>query len=327
MADTPAPATAAVPEDPFDLGDTSLYPKEETPAASEKKLPPRAPDGTFVKPEAVPEKKHPDHLVRQAIEFGLEESDLADMTTPTLYKTVNQFLVQERRIASSFAKQRDLEGARVPQPAPAAATPPAEEEFDFGVDLNDFDPRLVAALKKAAVGSKEEVKALRAALAEKEQREVSREMAGNVELLDAAFAKLANPMLGQGTGATLAADPAKQAEFKRRIAILNACGINDLRQVNRLTIMKQLREANELLFGAATPAAPAADPYGAALNGKPKPRISEQDWENGTVARPTQRNGSPELKGEALAIKNLTEKMRDMESQRTDDAELEGIPD
>ncbi len=251
---------------------------------------------------------------------------MSEMSTPSLYKAVNRHLVRERQIAQSFATQRDLETARVPQPAPA---PPPAEEFDFGVDLNDFDPRLVAALKKAAQGPQEQVKALKAALADKEQRDSIREVSSNIDLLDAAFAKLANPLLGEGAGAALAADPAKRAEFQRRIAILNAAGITDMRQVNRLTIMKQLREANELLFGGAiTTNAVVPDPYSAGLNGgKPKPRITPEEWANGGVAAPTRRNGAPELKGEQLAIKNLTEKFREQDSQRTDEAELDGIPD
>ena len=321
MADNPAPAPVPA-DDPFDLGDTSLqFKQEETPATPEKPLPPRAPDGKFVKPEE-PQAKHPGFLVQQALDFGIDESEMAEMSTPTLYKAVNRHLVRERQIAQSFAKQRDLEGARVPQPAPA---PPVEEDFDFGVDLSDFDPRLVAALKKAAKAPQDELKALRASVQEKEQRDAVREVSGNIEMLDAAFAKLANPLLGDGAGHTLAADPSKKAEFQRRIAILNAAGITDVRQVNRLTIMKLLREANELLFGATTPAA--ADPYAAALNGKPKPRVSPEEWAAAGVARPSHRNGSPELKGEQLAIKNLTEKFREQDSQRTDDSELDGIPD
>ncbi len=330
MADTPVPAT---PEDPFDLGDTSLTFPEAKPASSSvppaseastspaRVLPPRASDGTFVKPPETP--KHPAHLLNQANELGMDPETIAETSTPTLYRMVNLLLLREREVARSFATQQSLEGTRVKQPDPAQPVQPEVDEIDALLAEGIIEPRILQQIKKLK-GTADEVKALKTALQERDQREALKDFNSSVQLVDAAFAKLGNPLLGEGAGIELAKDPAKKAEFARRVALLNAAGITDLRQVNRLTIMKQLREANELLFGATsnTP----ANPYDAALAGKP-PRISEEQWANGGVAHPSQRNGAPELKGEALAIKNLTEKLRDMDARATDAAELEGIPD
>jgi hypothetical protein len=99
-----------------------------------------------------------------------------------------------------------------------------------------------------------------------------------------------------------------------------------MRDVDRYTIMAKLREAHAVIFGGVEAAA--EGPYAAALVGKQAPpRYSVEDYANGAVARPTARQGAAEPKGEALAIKNLTERLRDQESRRTDDSELEGIPD
>ncbi len=255
----------------------------------------------------------------------MEDETIAEMSTPTLYRTINMLLLRDREMAKSFATQRDLDGARVAQPAPAVSPAPEVDELDV-LEKDGFDPRLIKALKEAR-GPKEELKALKAAMAERDQRDVQREFQGGVAIVDAAFAKLANPLLGDGFGADLAKDPAKKAAFQRRVAVLNAAGITDMRQVDRHTIMKKLREANELLFGAVATSTE-GDIYSQALaQGKTNGRISREEWEAGAVARPSARNGAPEPKGDALAIRNLTAKLRDQESQRGDEDELDGIPD
>lgn len=328
MADTPA---VAPQEDPFDLGNTDLTFPKETPAETPA-LPPRGPDGKFTKPEeATPAvaPRHPEFLVRQATEFGLDESDIAEMPTSVLYKTVNRFLVRDREIATQFATARSLEDGRVKQPAPEI---PKEQEVDdlAVMELEGVHPAIVAALRKNRSGT-DKIKQLEDKLAAREQADAMREINSGGELIDFALSQIKHPLLGEGTGIELQADPARKAELQRRFAVLNAAGITDLRKVNRLTIVKQLKDAAELLFGAATPAADPADPYSAALNGKTapptKPVISPEDWANGGVARPSRRNGSPELKGDALAIKNLTERLRQTDALHTDQAELEGIPD
>ena len=63
-------------------------------------------------------------------------------------------------------------------------------------------------------------------------------------------------------------------------------------------------------------------------NGKAKPRITEEDWNDGALARPTQRKGSDMPKGDALAVANLEKKLRDMGGDKTADAdEMDGFPD
>ena len=84
--------------------------------------------------------------MRQATEFGLDESDIAEMPTSVLYKTVNRFLVRtNREIATQFATARQhLEDGRVKQPAPEI---PKEQEVDdlAVMELEGVHPAIVAA--------------------------------------------------------------------------------------------------------------------------------------------------------------------------------------
>lgn len=324
MAETPA-TPSNTDDDPFDFGEAAVA-AQTTEEPKQPSLPPRGPDGKFVSPAANDAPKHPDSLVRQAAEFGLDDEQINSLSTPALYRHVNALLRRDREIAQSFATQRTLDTPPAPQPAPAE--PEAADPLDALVS-EGFDQRLIDAIKQSKHGSAKQIAALKKELAERDERSAKQAVNDNIRLVDAAFKKLASPLLGDLSGAELQ-KAGRQAEFKRRVAVLNAAGITDLRQVDRFSIMSQLREAYQTLFGD-LPEADAApgDAYSAALSKTPPrgKKFTQEEWNNGASARPSQRNGGPELKGEALAIKNLTERFREQDARRADADELEGIPE
>ncbi len=320
QATTPSAATA--PESPveglFDLGDTELHFNK-----------PRNPDGTFARipttpadqitPPAPTVPKHPDYLTNQAADLGLEESDYAELSTAALGKLVYKLTKQQLAMRQSSAAERDRQGLAVrpdtTQPLPIPPVPPAEEELDLGVDENgapikpeDLHPGLLRVLRKQA----KEAKELRAELEADRNVRKQEKVKSAADALDGAFAEIGDAdLFGEGAGADMQPD---DDAFQRRIAVLRKAKI-DLSNVNPRTIVKQIKAAMASLkmSSTVTPPPPAADPYAAAMgskNGNPKP-IPVKDWNNGAVAVPTARRGANEPKGDAKAVANLTEKMRD----------------
>lgn len=317
MPDPEVVTPAVASPDPYDLGDTGF--SLEVPDQR-----PRNPDGTFAKietsasapsvatplpPEVTPPAaiSHPDYLVQAATNWGFAPEEIAVTPTHVLAKAVHRLQQNMLRQRQQTVTQQTLEAATVRQPEP-------EPEIDLGLsseDLESYDPKIIGAIKKAASAPLSRVKQLEAELAQERQRGAERDNRQACELIDAAFTRLGKDyvrIFGDGAGRDLQ----DQKQFKRRIATLQEAGI-DMSRLNRSTLVKQIKEAADLLYGVGeAAAAPAADPYTSALAGKPAAgRISEQQWDAATLARPTQRNGAPEPKGDALAVKNLEKRMRE----------------
>jgi hypothetical protein len=308
--------------DPYDLGDTGLNLEVQDQR-------PRNPDGTFAKVNPEPPSSasvattaptppaltqpvansHPQYLVDAAANWGFTSEEIAASPTHILAKTVHQLqrnLILQRQQTTTA---QTLADATVRQPEP-------EPDIDLGLsseDLETYDPKIIGAIKKAASAPLSRVKQLENELAQERHRSVARDNQQACDLIDAAFGRLGKDytrLFGDGAGRDLS----DQRQFKRRIATLQEAGI-DMNRLNRATLVKQIREAADLLYGTGeAPAAPAAaDPYTPAL-AKPagtNGRISEQQWDAATLARPTQRSGSSEPAGDEKAVKNLTKNMRD----------------
>ena len=331
----------ATPPDPFDLGDTSLSfePKEETPAVTER---PRGPDGKFLpipKPEAAEPavavtepaavtSKHPAYLVEQARQAGYSDDEIDAMPTNVLGKTLHLQMRQQLAMRQQFDRERTLsEGqVRTPQPTPKEDEP----DIDFGTDEEgrpltaaDFHPGIVKALKNMSKSQRDEAKALRAELTKRDERDNQREMVRVANVYDAAFVALGpdyEHLIGKGPGRGMG--EAQKAEYRRRIAILTEAQC-DPRQNGVAQVKATVKAAADLLFPPVK-AAPYAEVAKPEANGKPKPkqRITPEEWEEAALAKPTQRKAE-EVKGEALAVRNLAAKM-DREVI-PDSEELEGF--
>lgn len=315
-----APAPAPVPDDPYDLGDTSFNPQPvAAPAPVAEVAPdprPRNPDGTFARPAPV----HPQYLKDQALEFGFSEADLAEMPTDALHRTVLQ--MAKNRLA--FRSQQDTartvqgDGPRVdppPQPEPAPD--------DLGLDESQYDPGLVGILKKQA---KElaELRKVKGVVDSLNERETKRETSRAGDLLDSHFEAL-GPEYERIFGAGPAGELADADAMKRRIFVLQEAGVN-LSNVTPKSLAKIKAVAEKIYMP--PEAAKAPDPYAPAekapaANGA-KPRVSPEDWAKASLAKPTQRSGASEPKGEALAKANLAQRFR--EEDRVGDADIaEGL--
>lgn len=280
--------------------------------------------------------------MEEAKNLGYTDDEIEATPTNFLGKTVHRLAQEKLNFRDEQLRARQIsEGqVRTPQPEPAA-----EEDIalDWGQDEEgrplaekDFHPGVVKALKSLAKKQRDETKGFREELAKRDQREEQRELNRSAAVWDAAFAALGPEyeiVVGKGAGREMG--QAQQDEYDNRIAILNRAQA-DPRQHTAAQVKAKVKAAAEKMFGkflgknpapyaevgkpGATPkpAAPAA-----ATNGV-KPRISEKEWEEAALARPTQRTHS-EQKGEELAVKNLAARL---ESETIPDSEeLDGFPE
>ncbi len=307
MAEETKPAEPVVPvDDPFDLGDTGYFPTKpasaDTPAvqtaptaeAARATLPDRNADGTF---------KKSDYLVNQALDLGYSQTEIDSLSSEALGASIRSTVRERLAYRQQQGAARDLDNATIRQPA----TPEPEE------DLEAFDPIIVKRLR-AAEAAEKRVANLEARLAKQEDRELQRQ-AGQVEsALDDAFAALGEryeKLLGKGPAAAL---DKTSAELRRRIAILKDAGIDFQALPTTPQLKAKLKASAEAFYPAPV------EPNAYETNGKS--RVSPAEWAEAGLARPTQRAGAPEPKGDALATQNMEKKLKER-GQLSNDAEIE----
>jgi hypothetical protein len=333
----PTPAVQST-SDPFDLGDTGLYPastasqQAATPAEAAESVaqgstavttehPPQARDaaGRFVPAEATAA-AHPAYLVEAARDLGFSEDEIADLPTAKLHNVVHRWQQAQARHRDRDATQRTLdrpagtspEGPGAPA-APVGAPAPADDvAIDLGIDEGDYDPVLLGGIKKALKNVlapyQQKIKALEAVVGELRTREVHRENETNAERLDRAFAGLGDKeFLGDGPGRTLKGD---SPEFSRRMAILNeAARLTGTKTPSVQQVIDQVQKAHKNLFGGRSQptAAPAPQQPAKSKDGHPTP----EEWARGGVQVPTARQQPALPPGEERAKRNLREKFKE----------------
>lgn len=343
MAD---PKVTTPQDDPFDIGDTGSG-EASTPKPSPTDRP-RNPDGTYapVTPPAAevttpngevvptPAPKHPAYLVKQAQDHGYTDEEINEMSPGVLGKTVHQMMQQQLSFRDEMLRARQVSEGEVRAPQP-----PAEEDIvlDFGADEEgrpltekDFGPGIVRAMKAQARLQRAETKKLQEALSERDKRDEQRDQQRAASIYDAAFASLGadyEHIVGKGPGRDMG--DAQKAEYRRRIAILTEAQA-DPRQLTVAQVKARVKSAADLLFPPVRhePYAEVGKPTPAKAlppNGVPaKPRITEQEWEDAALSRPTARKGDDLPNGEAKAVRNLTARMN--QEVIPDSEELDGFP-
>lgn len=313
------------PENTFDLGNTGLDMRQPDGLPVEQ---PRDPaTGRFVSDPIPVEPQeqlapaapvHPSYLVNQALELGFDHDDISAMPTEALGRAVYRSFRAREQARSQNVVERVRSDAEVRSPAP-------EPEFniDLGSDLDGYDPNIVKAIKTVGQQSLERVRKLENELGQERAKNKEREQKQAFQILDSAFARLGKeyePIFGKGTGASLGDKP----EMKRRIAVLNAAGVR-LDDINPHTIVEQIRDAAEMLSIKPSPATPATDPYAAVNGGAKKPRISPEEWNAASLARPTAQRGAAEPPGEKKAIENLKRRFAQEDAGETDSEITDGL--
>jgi len=268
----------------------------------------------------VPQSKHPSYLLQQAREFNLDDEEIEGMSTNVLGKVVHRLMREQLAFRAELDKERTLVHGQVRTPPPEAK--PEEEDFDidFGVDPEtgrkmtaaDFNPNLVHAFKSLTRQQRAENKRLQEELSKRDQRDQQRDEVRAAAIYDSAFAALGpdyEPIFGKAAGRDM--DP-NSPEFRRRILVLTEAQA-DPRQHTVAQARARIKKAAELIAPVKANPNPYAEVPKKGEPAKPtngvKPRISEEEWNEGGLARPTARKVDDEPPGEAKAVRNLAAKM------------------
>lgn len=262
----------------------------ETPHEEAKSDRPRDPaTGQFVKP--APASPHSKYLTTQAQALGMTAEEIAEYSSDDLRAHITATRIEKAGIH------------RQPEAPPSTPTPSvqtAEPEDDLG-EVEDFDPRLVKILK-AVVGRVASLESLKPLIEQSHgfaQSELRRRGETMAQALDREFTKVNMPELF-GTGPMKDLDP-KSLTVKRRNMLVEEAAKD---APGGIPTKESFYTAMKTLFGREShvdETEPQPKPK-AKANGE-APRISPEQWEQATVAKPTQRQGAPEPNGIAKAKK------------------------
>lgn len=274
----------------------ALPPSEEpeeitTPPASSPRQ--RNEDGTF-------KKKHADRWVRVAKDLGISDDEIADASPEQLRETIRDLHTHAQVTAVSRQGLTDPNPTHRDQPAP-----PAAEQLlsrDAG-----FDPVLV-----------DTINTIGARLQYLERHHHTKAQEESFTAADTAMAKY--PALGKATK-----DPSSP-DFKRRKAVMDLVRADN----SSGDLQDKIDAAYTTLFGGTD--ARGTDAYGG-KEAPPKPakngRFTREQWDASGVARPTQRAGSKEPKGDKRAMQAVAARMDELGVKGDDYESFEenGLPE
>lgn len=255
--------------------------------------PPPPPPAVVSPPPPPPPAKHthPRDLERMAIAYGLTDQEIEATPTPALQAKVVR-LGEERKTAAQ---------------KPASPPPPAvpeEEPVDLGIDESKYDPEVIGVLKRIKRENKKEVKELRDKLEAREKQDVE----GRRNAVHRRFEELcdAQPEKYGVTGKF----EVGSAEFLRRQAVYN--GLMALGQ-GATTLDADHAKIDAALFGARSqsPPPPASPPPPPAAGSNGHNRITPEQWNKGTVVKPTKVKGPEKPKGPERATEYVANFLRE----------------
>jgi hypothetical protein len=312
-ADSPAPATVATPAKPdpetdpngygsigdagildaieidLALEDTVVEPK---PAPAAKAAPAKS-DAVSPKPPP-PEPKHPDWMVEQAKDLGIDDEIVEGSSTAALGKLITREMKKER---AELARDKKADSAAPPVPSDPVAAFWAEqgEVDDEGKTVKVKDVQFHPALKKVLDTIVREVHGLKGTVGQSAQTEEQAKRAQLIAALDAEMAKFPGVF---GAGAIDAVSKAAPKLAARRRDIMGKLLSRDFPAgtTARAAVIEVAGELFDL----------DDDP-------PPAPRKSGRNhYVEDTVARPTQRGaGAQKKKGPAAAAEAMEKYLED----------------
>lgn len=276
-------------------------PQNEAPPEQEQPERERDEHGRFIpkKPSApMASASHPRGLAAMARDLGVPDEQIQGMTTEHLDNLVFH-LNQQRFTFLENERTRTAQSERQQQPV-------EEPEPDIGMEEADYDPKLVAAMKKLA----KENQALRKEFKQLNEQRISDEQRRRDESIDDAFLSLpANRQAIYGSGRIGALTP---AELARRNAVLA------IAQHQRGSIKQKIQQADNILYGDHPEQPPAAQPTNGSAYVEEELAKRRESWPNAPVARPTSRASEGEPPSLKKARDSFKKRMREMEDANED---------
>lgn len=254
--------------------------------------------------------------------LGISDDDIQAMSSDALGRTVRQLSRVQQASQQENARARTLTNSE-PQQLPA---PPGPQDPWATVDFSIMDPSIAQAIRNLRDETKR-INALENSYVQDRQRVAKRQMDQNSELIDDGFELLIAKMGPQGEalygkGSSRTLNP-QSPEFKRRMSALGGGGV-DVSNVNPHRVISQIEKGHHVIFGplsrGAEPQAngQAQNPYAQAQAASPQhpaqPQaqvFTEQQWDQGGLLRPTDRQEVPVENGYDKAVQNLQVRMNE----------------
>lgn len=265
---------------------------------------------------------HPRWLREQAEDFGFSQAEIDGMDTDQLGQAVRYAARAEKKW---WQEQRPQAAPAAPQAPPQV---PQEEEVDLGIppqDLQDFDPRLVGALKTIASGYQKKTRALEERLQAAEKLTQQQQVDRTVSEIDQGFADLADdcPLLGKGNCADF---KTTDHSYLLRDAVVKSVAASWPKGAPgwRKAVALRAREMFGAGSGQSAPTdLPPEPPTPRQQQAAERPReangrFTREQWEQAALNRPTQRKGAAEPPGRDKATRAVTERIREMDAQQGD---------
>jgi hypothetical protein len=277
-------------------------------------------------PVPTPPKHHP-FIVEKARQLGLADHLIESMSDEELTASIRgaeQYAARERQLAS---QRQDTAAQERFRPAPREEPQPKPEEADreiladLGMDNPEkFDPDYIKTLVRQEKIRRRDMDELKGIIKQTQQATQQTQAQTAEKIADGYFATLGrDKAFGAGPSSSMVNTP----QFARRVAVLQLMlqlgGQNE----------KNFRQAVDILYPkGAAPAAPTETPTAGAAQpvaprsprqAKPSAVPTEEDFEAGVVARPTNRRGAAEVKNEKRAEAKLREAMREQGINPDDD--------
>ena len=264
--------------------------------------------------------KHHAYVVEKARSFGFSDDEIGSVSEETLIAQVRgaeKMIAAERQAA---AIRQDAQAVERVRPTPPEPVKKADDLDDLDIsdviplaDQDQYDPAYLKTLRRIERKRMKELADLRAELTPiKKAAEVNQAQQLDT-WLDNQFAAISRDReFGKGSINAMLGTPAARRRTAVYAEMIALGGVN----------AKNFTVAVETLYGKAK-AAPADQPavesaYAAGAKtppGRNKARVppepTAEDFEEGQVARPTNRRGAAEVKGAKLAEQKLSEFMRE----------------
>lgn len=326
LAPAPKPAikaatkTGSHPKDLKDLTEEYALPDHEFDAeldsvsapAKKKEAPAQQVVETAPKVETPQKPAHDAALVAMALDLGISQEEIDELPARGLAVTVRNMT----RLAMSQVKQAPEKPAEPPKEEEEAIDWGIDPETGLAIKDEDLNPGIVRSFKAERKARKEMEKKLD--LIVNDAR--ARAQMSVAQTVDEIFAK-SPKTFGTGSAQTIKQD---SAEYARRNAAWTEAKRIAGPNPSQAQFLAALPKAIENLFGAQQAAPLAKDELDTEIHKKRngQSRISTQQWEDATLASPTQRVVE-EPKGPNRATKKVAEKLREM--GQSIDEEFEGI--
>lgn len=224
--------------------------------------------------------KHSARLIAEAAKRGYSESDLEDYDAATIWEELNRI----DELASRQAKP-----AAQPAPQKKQDEPQDEDEaYLAALEAEGYTKTFIAAERKklARLKAAEEKAARLDALEAAEKNRSARQVNDIIDAGFAALPKKFHSLFGEESFADL--DPGQRAW---RQEALQKAGI-DLAKDSQKTINRKIAEAaQKAAKGKVADEEPEEEGYELPAKKKPKSRLSEEDFENGQLLKPSGKKG------------------------------------